>query len=197
MRHNIIIIAACLLSALGAAAQESYSTGDFHVTVEAGTGITGLQANMKQFTKNKIASMLYAEARYRLAKVPIDFGVYASYDVVARDCKYECEFTSASSTVMLTADYNWRVGKSVTAFAGCGVGMASFEWNDQVIVSDEEGPVFLSNGGPEHSFAFMPRVGITAFNVLRLTAGYKFEERANRHAFVTIGFTFGMGRIKR
>jgi opacity protein-like surface antigen len=194
MRHNIIIISACLLSALGAAAQESYSTGDFHVTVEAGVGITGLQANMKQFTKNGAGALAYAEARYRLAKVPIDFGLYVSSDVIFRNSNEYDRLDFTSSNVMLTADYNWRVGKSVTAFAGCGVGMASFEWNDQVIAEDN---VYLLPGGPDGTFAFMPRVGITAFNVLRLTAGYKFEERANRHAFVTIGFTFGMGRIKR
>jgi opacity protein-like surface antigen len=196
MRHNIIIIAACLLSALGAAAHDNYFTSDHHVTIEVGIGPTLLPAHMGIFEKNKQGIDGYAEVRYRLADVPIDFGLYFGLDILTRYTSSEGDYDFTAKNVMLTTDYNWRVGKFFTAFAGFGVGRLKNDPNYHSVTTADG--TKWSDERQRCSFAFMPRVGITAFSVLRLTAGYKFENRVNRHAFITLGLTFsGMGSVKR
>ena len=175
--------------------QESYITRDNRFTIEAGGDMIFGAASLKQFERNHpVTGGVYGEIRYTFKKVPVDVGFYAGYNILVRDVVKngpDCDFKSTN--FMITADYNWRLSRYVTAFAGAGLGMARIDHSKEVEVIPSEFPVVaFGDNGTSGSFAFMSRVGFTAFNVARVTMGYKFQEKANRHAFISLGFTLGL-----
>lgn len=198
MRKLSILVLLLTAFAANMIAGDNYTTNDYHVTIEGGVGMPFGLSNVAPFTKNKVGIAGYGEIRYQFNKLPIDVGFYVSGNVLNREMTDYVNHDFTSTNYMLTLDYNHRVASHFTVFGGVGLGMASIDTSAKVeyMGSEFAGSQFSDNG-TSGSFAFMPRVGVTAFNVLRFTAGYKFQERANRHAFISLGVTLGLGKIKK
>lgn len=188
----------------GLQAQDNYFTRDNAFEIEAGAGPNFGIANVEAMKKNKVGIDYYGEVRYNFARVPLALGVQVAYNIVERrtygytmsddygTITSYSTYDYNSTSVMLTCDYRKRVSKLATIFGGVGIGMCRISDSAklQSLGADVTGEGFTDDG-PSGSMAFMPRVGIHVANLLRITAGYKFQEKANRHAFVTIGVTFG------
>ncbi|MDD6475872.1 MAG: outer membrane beta-barrel protein [Sodaliphilus pleomorphus] len=204
MRHQFLLLAAaasCLFwSSNGLQAQDNYFTRDNAFEIEAGTGPNFGLSNVEAMRKNKVGTDLYGEFRYNFANAPLSIGMQVAYNILNRETKgyndgYMWAYSNydyTSTDLMLTCDYRKRVSKLATIFGGVGIGMCRISDSAklQSLGADVTGEGFTDDG-PSGSMAFMPRVGIHVANLLRITAGYKFQEKANRHAFVTIGVTFG------
>ncbi len=92
---------------------------------------------------------------------------------------------------MITGDYYLEVNDKINLFAGAGLGYCKINNSKNVEISDADfGAISVGDDGPSGTAAFMPRVGVLFFNKIRLTVGYRFEEKANRSAFATAGFVF-------
>ena len=89
---------------------------------------------------------------------------------------------------MGVVDYNLSVSRRVECFFGTGVGWLC-------IGSTADMP---RGGVSDWSFRFgaMPRIGFECWSHLRLTFGYVWTERANRHCLLTIGIVFGGSRLR-
>ena len=174
-----------------------YGEGDHHVQIEGGYELCFGMPKFRDMT-SALTSGFNFEARHRFAKCPIDVGFYMSRTFAGRNwTEYSVEFYHTN--LMLTTDYNLRLGRFFTAFGGIGLGVVknmSIKDKDAEIKLDQFG-YSVAQSGPSAKFAFMPRVGVTAWNLLRLTVGYKAQGTLNSHAFVSLGLTLGLGRIKR
>ena len=214
---KILLILLVGLTALTAAAQEGEQTsGNGRPwSLEIGANWEFLQDKLLQFDRNEHGWGLYFETRYRIGQTPFDVGLYGSLSNVPRITHTEIsteiqnengepigtlngisegEIKFGSWNVMATFDYNHRFSRRCEVFAGAGIGICKYyegrNWellsaNWYSITDDPHDGISLS---------LMPRVGVLLFNHLRLTAGYKIQEKANRHAFVSIGMVGFFGR---
>ncbi len=192
----VVIAAVCSIQAQTSVSTVCYGEGDHHVQVEAGMDMCYGMPKFRDMT-SKVEFGFYGEARYRFSGCPVDVGAYVSRDFTCRDLD-GCRIDFCHTNVMLTADYNYRLGRFVTAFGGVGIGEVT-----AMDISDSNAEIVfyafgysVAQSGPSAKFAFMPRVGITAWNILRLTVGYKAQGTLNSHGFVSLGLTLGLGRIK-
>ncbi len=195
-----VLLTVCMFCADNAVAQSGYFTRDNSFEIEVGAGPNFGVADVKAMKNNKVGADCYAEFRYNFDKLPLAVGVQAAFNVVKRgtlgwtDGVYTAQsnYGYTSSNIMLTCDYRKRVNSFMVLFGGVGVGMCNFNASANLKRdhADFTGEVYSDNL-PNKWFAFMPRVGVHLANLARVTVGYKFQERANRHAFVTLGFTLG------
>lgn len=208
MKSRSLLLLATAVTAIIAVsavqAQDNYFTRDNAYEIEAGAGPNFGIANVEAMKKNKVGIDYYGEARYNFARVPLALGVQVAYNIVERSTygytmsgdygtvTSHSTFDYNSTSVMLTCDYRKRVSKCVTLFGGIGLGYCHIDTSNDLerAGGDINGENFTDNG-TSGSVAFMPRVGVHIGNLARITAGYKLQERANRHAFVTLGLTFG------
>lgn len=216
--HTLIATIATLMlsTAFYAVAQDSnLSTNDYRWNIELGANLDFLQDKMPQFHHNKLGAGLYFETRYRIGDTPIDVGLYGSWSAVPR--VHRTTFSSeifdennqpigtikgysegdvgfSAVNVMATVGYNHRFSRHCVGFAGAGIGICSYQEgkNWEVIGEDAISFTTVNHGGT--SLALMPRIGVQLFNHLRLTAGYKLQEKGNRHAFVSVGFVVPIGK---
>ena len=218
LNHTLIatIATLMLLTAFHAVAQVSdQSTNDYRWNIELGASLDFLQDKLPQFHHNKLGAGLYFETRYRIGETPIDVGLYGSWSAVPRVHRTtfsgeifdengqpignikgygEGDVGFSAANVMATVGYNHRFSRHCEGFVGAGIGICSYQdgKNWEVIDEDEISFTTVEHGGT--SLALMPRVGVQLFNHLRLTAGYKFQEKGNRHAFVSVGFVIPIGK---
>lgn len=213
----IATIATLMLStAFHAVAQDSnHSTNDYRWKIELGASMDFLQDKMPQFHHNKLGGGLYIETRYRIGETPVDVGLYGSWSAVPRVHRTsfngeifdennqpigtfkgygEGDVGFSAVNVMATVSYNHRFSRHCEGFVGAGIGICSYQQgkNWEVIGEDEISFTTVDHGGI--SLALMPRAGVLLFNHLRLTAGYKMQEKGNRHAFVSVGFVLPIGK---
>jgi opacity protein-like surface antigen len=206
---KILLILLLGLTALTVAAQEDEqpSGNGWRWSLEMGANWDFLQDELPQFDRNKQGWGLYFETRYRIGQTPFDVGLYGSLSNVPRITHTEIcaeiqdengkpigtlngysegEIKFASWNLMATFDYNHRFGRHCEVFAGAGLGICKYyEGRNWELLSAD----WYSISDDPHdgiSLSLMPRVGVLLFNHLRLTAGYKIQEKANRHAFVSI-----------
>lgn len=183
-----------------AQAQGNYFTRDNALEIEAGAGPNFGIASVEAMKSNKVGIDYYGEVRYNLPKVPLALGVQVSYNIVERrtygghneTMSWSSTYDYKSTDVMLTCDYRKRVSSVITLFGGIGLGYCHIDTSNDLerAGGDINGENFTDDG-TSGSVAFMPRVGVHIGNLARITASYKLMERANRHAFVTLGLTFG------
>ncbi len=191
----VVIAAVCSIQAQTSVSTVYYGEGDHHVQVEAGMDMCYGMPKFRDMT-SKVKFGFYGEARYRFSGCPVDVGAYVSRDFTCRDLN-GCRIDFCHTNVMLTADYNYRLGRFVTAFGGVGIGeVTAMDISDNAEIVTYAFGYSVAQSGPSAKFAFMPRVGITAWNILRLTVGYKVQGTLNSHGFVSLGLTLGLGRIK-
>lgn len=207
---KILLILLVGLTALTAAAQEGEQTSGNgrRWSLEMGANWDFLQDKLLQFDRNKHGWGLYFETRYRIGQTPFDVGLLFSINALPRknrinfddellDANFqpigrisgykEDEVSFVSGNFMTTFDYNKRLGRRCEAFVGAGIGICRYNNGKKCEATgiDSYGTVLYEHHGGT-SLSLMPRVGVLLFNHLRLTAGYKFQEKANRHAFVSI-----------
>lgn len=176
--------------------RDNHFSCDNHIELEVGMNMCYAMPKFNGMT-SKVKLGVFGEGRYRFSKVPVDLGLYVSRDFTCRDWNGN-RIDFCNTNVMLTADYNYRFSPYFTVFGGMGIGAVThmdISDNNADIKMDAFG-YSVAQSGPNARFAFMPRVGITAFNLLRLTAGYKVQGKLNSHAFVSLGVTFGFGHIR-
>lgn len=103
----------------------------------------------------------------------------------------ESEGARIRTTIMAPSvfvDYNRRFNRRTALFAGVGFG-GTFASNDAVYpIGPSAGLWFQEN---ENAFAVTPRVGVSLFNFLRVTAEYSFTARDYSRFGLNIGLTLG------
>lgn len=152
-------------------------------------------ADKLNFDSNRIGATFYAEGRYNLRRFPLDVGLQVAGSIFHRDSDNAGNLEFRTWNVLAVSDYNFRQCKKVSFFAGVGLGYAALD-TSAPIVFDNSTPNWagFSTGDKKGSFCFMPRVGVELFHRLRFTFDYKFQEKANRHFDLTVGFVFGGGQ---
>lgn len=172
-----------------------------HFRVEVGLG-PEFGANHVADLHNRIGGMVYAEADYAFSAIPITVGLNVSRSVFSRQYKYRVNDDSGmltmhgaadvnfwSTNYMVTADYYVDIKRNVQFFAGAAVGMCKVKFTNEVEVEPIEFGVTVGDSGTSGTAAFVPRIGLIVNN-LRLTIGYKLQEKANRAAFLSAGYIF-------
>ena len=192
-----------------ASAQENDQTANHHQwSLELGYSCNFLQDKLLQFKRNKVGFDFHFGGRYRIGQTPFDVGLLYSINAFARENRIyfddelldvnaqpigrisgnkEDEVSFVSSNFMATFDYNLRLGRRCEAFVGAGLGICKYNAGKKCEATgiDSYG-IILYDYHDGISPSIMTRVGVLLFNHLRLTAGYKFQEKANRHAFVSV-----------
>ena len=169
--------------------------GISHIELELGLGTTFGYNNVRNLENQDLGFSLHTEGRYELRNVPLTVGAFASFGLNCRWYYYDFHGVPDRKTIdyysgnfMATCDYNFRVHPKIKLFTGAGVGFCKYGTGANTTFSVRESDyVYVDNKG-SFSAAFMPRVGAVFFDRLRLTFGYKLQERANSSAFLNIGY---------
>lgn len=203
------LIVLMAVSGLTATAQEDVQSEQVRRwSLELGYSCNFMQDKLPQFYRNKVGFDFHIGGRYRIGQTPFDVGLLLSVNGLPRENHFsfddelldenfqpigridgykEDEVSFVSGNFMATFDYNKRLGRRCEAFFGAGLGICRYSAGKKCEATDMDwyGIVnYERHGGT--SLTLMPRVGVLLFNHLRLTAGYKLQEKANRHAFVSI-----------
>ena len=172
-----------------------------HFRIEVGLG-PEFGASIVSDLYNRIGGMVYAEADYAFSAIPVTVGFNVSKSVFLRQYKYRmtddagmltmwgaADVNFWSTNYMVTTDYYVDIKRNVQFFAGAAVGMCKVEFTKEVEVEPMEFGISIGDKGTSGTAAFMPRIGVMVNN-LRLTLGYKLQEKANRAAFFSVGYIF-------
>ena len=192
---RFFIFAAFSVIAMAASARDG---ADKHWQVELGAGPTFGYSKVMGLSNNQAGATIFGEARYAFSKVPVSVGLQVATNLYARDYYSGGDVIIGASgidffstNIMITGDYYLEVNDKINLFAGAGLGYCKINNSKNVEISDADfGAISVGDDGPSGTAAFMPRVGVLFFNKIRLTVGYRFEEKANRSAFATAGFVF-------
>ncbi|MGN0229821.1 MAG: hypothetical protein ACI4BH_08440 [Muribaculaceae bacterium] len=197
LRHLLLVV---ILSVVALSAS-AWDGGKRHWQIELGVGPTFLANELDGF-KNWIGGVLYAEGRYAFSYVPVTVGIYVGRNVFDRRYSYRetdengvllsrgtADVNFWSTNYMVTADYYVDIKRNVQFFAGAAVGMCKVEFTKEVEVEPMEFGISIGDKGTSGTAAFVPRIGVVVNN-LRLTLGYKLQEKANRAAFFSVGYIF-------
>ena len=198
MNQRILLM---MLLSMVAMVAKSWDGDRKHFRVEVGLG-PEFGANHVADLHNRIGGMVYAEADYAFSAIPITVGLNVSRSVFSRQYKYRVTDDSGmltqhgaadvnfwSTNYMVTADYYVDIKRNVQFFAGAAVGMCKVKFTNEVEVEPIEFGVTVGDSGTSGTAAFVPRIGLIVNN-LRLTIGYKLQEKANRAAFLSAGYIF-------
>ena len=165
--------------------------------LEGEVGIGGVNGvNSLSMDNCSVGPKLYAELRYNFRALPIDAGVQVSGSFFHRDTEGQAQrLKSKSYNVMAVADYNFRRGKSLSFFAGVGIGVGVLEMSAPIAIQTPSAQWGgYSTGEGKEKLCVSPRVGVELFNHLRLSFFYMAEERANNHIGISLGGVLGGGR---
>lgn len=192
---RFFIFAAFSVIAMAASARDG---ADKHWQVELGAGPTFGYSKVMGLSNNQAGATIFGEARYAFSKVPVSVGLQVATNLYARDYYSGGDVIIGASgidffstNIMITGDYYLEINDKINLFAGAGLGYCKINNSKNVEISDADfGAISVGDDGPSGTAAFMPRVGVLFFNKIRLTVGYRFEEKANRSAFATAGFVF-------
>lgn len=208
-KTKLLILLMGLLLPLMASAQEGVlSDQGRRWSLELGYSCNFLQDKLPKFQRNNVGFDFHFGGRYRIAQTPFDVGLLFSVNTLPRKNRIdfddelldvyaqpigrisgynEDEVSFVSANFMATFDYNMRLGRRCEAFVGTGLGICKYNAGKKCEAAgiDSYGTILYEYHGGT-SLSLMPRVGVLLFDHLRLTAGYKFQEKANRHAFVSI-----------
>lgn len=184
----------------GVALGQGFEPKSYRWNIEPGYMLTFGACDVEGFSEQKSGVGLSIEVRYRM-NCGVEIGLYTSASRFDRNYEHlayegfkvynKVQFPSVN--IMPTITYNYRVSRFVELFGGAGLGWMYGERGKDTMDVD---------GLPRedcdcHSVVFMPRVGVKVRNHLRFSLGYKCQEKANSHAFIAVGWTFGIGRINK
>lgn len=141
--------------------------------------------------ENRNAYTSAVEFRYNFPMTPVDLGVALDVTNAGRNFRnvvvdgfYNPEKVfkqkNRTTSIFITTDYNISRGHALSAFIGCGVGVAHYE---------AKGSVAFDSDGT--NIAFMPRFGIEFLNRLRLTCKAVVVRKGYNVVALTLGYTIG------
>ena len=180
--NSIILFSSFLFLPCNAFAQEQQPVGPFEFEISAGLTMPlgGYHGG-----SNHVGALIGMEGRYNFANLPISVGglldlttAVHEYPMVGSTNFYEQSNRTLSLAVV--ADYNFNRGRSVSVFAGGGLGYA---FNDCV------GDVRFNSAGS--SMAFIPRCGVELFNWVRITFSSHISRHGYNNASISIGLCLG------
>ena len=184
MKRFLVVVVALFALTTTASAQSYLAPRSVGaLEAELGVGLATAATDISAFGKMRQGVEVWAEARYNFGKTPVDLGVHfglCSFSRVHRQGNFVSSHSFDSQTLMAVAGYNFFQGRIVSIYLGAGAGMA---WNN------------INADGTKNGFnaCVMPRIGVELANHLRITAAYKFYEKANNHLTISVGFVFGGG----
>lgn len=146
------------------------------------------------FDKNRMGISALVEARYNLTSLPLDVGLQINGGLFHRDIQSSRSLKFRSLNVLAVADVNLFRARTISLFAGAGFGYALYGETAPIAFDSSQEWSGFETGGGKSGICFMPRVGVELFHRLRVTFDYRWQEKANRHFDVTLGFVFGGGR---
>ena len=151
---------------------------------DIGVGLATAANRFSNFGKARQGVDVNAEVRYNFHQAPVDLGVHFALCSFKRgesvkDMAKSYNFNSQN--LLITSDYNLFQGNNISLFFGLGAGVA---WSELTKDSTKYG----------FNFCAMPRIGVEFSHNIRITAAYKFFERANNHLTISVGFAIGGGR---
>lgn len=189
MKRILIVLMAIVAVAMNVQAR------DKHFQLELGLGTTFGCSKLTDFENDKLGASINGEIRYAFSKVPLTIGLNVSRTLYGREYVYYTEWFRRSiswdffyTNVLLTCDYYFNVHSDIKLFTGAGIGMCNIGLSSDIEIMPDTNGTALTDSGTSGTASFAPRVGAVFFDKLRLTLGYKFQERANRGAFLTAGW---------
>lgn len=187
-RISILLLTIAFLSQANAQTQKR--------AIEFELAAGGIIASDKMFfQKNNIGLSPSLELRYNFRQVPVDLGLQWSAQVFSRTFRPYDHLGFLSQNITLTSDYNFRKCKHISFFAGLGAGIALIQNGKSLKRPDPESATYI-DGAEGNSFCIMPRIGMEFWDRIRLTLSYKYEDKANRHLGLYLGFVIGGGNKK-
>ena len=131
----------------------------------------------------------FLELRFNRPK-PIDFGVQLKLSNFTQSIPNVFSVNCVLINPTLFSDYNYRLNRKTTLFAGLGFG-GSISQNTTVIWTTQyDGFDGIFFGDHISTFAVTPRMGVT-LGWTRLTAEYIFTDRNYSHFNLNIGIVIG------
>ena len=147
------------------------------------------------FDENHLGAGFSLEGTYKL-NPNIEVGAYASISSFERcypfldynNFKVNGTIDFMSVNVLAVANYNYRTSRFVELSGGLGAGMMFAEKGSDISIN----PLVEKSC---NSLVLMPRIGMKVRNHLKFSLGYKWQETANKYAFISIGYTFGIKKF--
>lgn len=159
------------------------------VTVQGGMTVP---LDKYQDYTNKVGYGFGIELRYNFRNSPWDCGIMADFtsanhDYVPHGWNENAIFSDHKETwgIAAVGDYNFRQGKAINPFAGCGIGVA-FNSSHGEVMRDAKGTSAL----------FVPRIGVELLHHIRLTASCHLCRKGFNTFDLSIGLTLG-GRPRK
>lgn len=154
------------------------------VEVDLSVGLVTATNKMVDFGRSRQGVEVGAEVRYNFYQAPVDLGLQFSlctFNRGERTNNTASNYSFNSQTLLITSDYNFFQTRLASLFVGMGAGCA---WNN----------INQDNTRSGFNPCVAPRIGVEIANHLRITATYKFYEKANNHLLLSVGFAFGGGK---
>ena len=128
------------------------------------------------------------EFRYNIPSSKWDCGIGLNLTTAIHKYKiegYTSDQSNRSLNLMLVGDYNFRQGKKVNPYLGCGLGFSFYDTINDV--------VYESSGT---TFGIQPRAGLELFHHLRVAATFLINRKGYNNFELSVGVVFG-GRPKK
>lgn len=167
----------------------AFEPADYKLNITPSYMLTFGASDLNNFKHNDMGAGFALDVSYRLNK-NFELGVYGSVSAFDR-CYQALEFNNLkinasndfmSTNLLATANYNYRTSRYVELSAGFGLGWMYAEKDADYAKSC-------------NSLVVMPRIGVKVRSHVKFTLGYKWQEKANRHAFISVGYTFGANKF--
>ncbi|MBE6310438.1 MAG: porin family protein [Bacteroidales bacterium] len=177
------ILAALVL--LCSAKVYAFEPADYKWNITPSYMLTFGASNLKGFNHNDIGGGFSLDVSYRLNK-NLEVGMYGSISAFDRcyealnfeNLKINATEDFMSTNLLATANYNYRTSRYVELSVGLGLGWMYAEKDADYAKSC-------------NSLVVMPRISVKVRSHVKFSLGYKWQEKANRHAFISVGYTFG------
>lgn len=189
MKRTVLIFAVFIMSVSLARAQQVDKRKVQAVEVEVAGG-TGIGLYKLGFDQNRLMYTGRAEVRYNFPSGAFDLGLGAQLSRLER--------TSVSVTpsqydvfpswqLYFVGDYNWQTSNNLSLFAGLAAGFSRWtqaSGNAASIVPDKWSPYIA------------PRVGLEAWNRLRVTVSANLMNKETSFVGLSLGYAFGGKPLK-
>lgn len=136
------------------------------------------------------------EGRFNLNSSPFDIGIQFAIGQFSRSDGVHSYGVRYVPSMICSCDYNFRISKAFTPFAGLGIGLSDSSsdmlMNDEIFGKEYIGKISGT------SLIVYPRVGIEFIEHIRLNIGYKcYFDRYHNAFLIGVGFVIGGGSVKQ
>ena len=122
-------------------------------------------------------------ARYHFGDSPWKIGAYIQFDNACRKYRWDDGAhlqKNETCAAGVTAEYDFRVYKTVNPFIGIGVGGGAQEATGKVVYPHDGGAVSV-----------IPRIGVEFWNSIRMNVYTQFSRKGYNTVGLTVGFVLG------